>query len=102
MRERSTRSGRAARSSIPVRITGRVASKMISSESALLQQADRLLLFARSDQPVQLHLPLGIDPRSSGGQPFHSHFAVRDTTSENSASVVRVVRLLVLDEFINH
>ena len=68
----------------------------------LLQEADRLVLLPRSHQPVQLHLPLGIDPRSSGVQPFHPNLAVRDAAGENPASVVRVVRLLVPDEFVNH
>src|SRR5271157_209369 len=67
-----------------------------------LQEADRLLPFARPHHSIQPHLPLGIDPRSGSVEPFHTDLPVRDAAEENPPLVVRVVILLILDKLINH
>ena len=60
-----------------------------------------MFTIAHPHQPVELHLPSGINPRSGGFEPFHTNVAIRDATGQNPPLVVRVVSLLVLDKFIN-
>ncbi len=75
---------------------------LVGHPPSLLQEADRLFTIAYPHQPVEPHLPFGIDPRSGGLQPLHTDLPVRDAAEENPPPVVRVVSLLLLDEIINH
>src|SRR5271157_365506 len=75
---------------------------LVRHPPSLLQEADRLFTIAYPHQPVELHLPSGIDPRSGGFEPFHTDLPVRDAAEENPPLVVRVMVLLVPDKFINH
>src|SRR5271157_3599128 len=75
---------------------------IVGHPPSLLQEADRLFTIAYPHQPVELHLPSGIDPRSGGVEPFYTDLPVRDATGQNPPLVVRVVSLLVLDKFIDH
>src|SRR5271157_708610 len=70
--------------------------------SCLLQEAYRLLPLARSHQSVKLHLPSGIHPRGSGGNPLHMNVCLTHAADQNSPPVVGVMVLLVPDKFINH
>src|SRR5271165_2997385 len=75
---------------------------LVRHPPSLLQEADRLFTIAYPHQPVELHLPSGIDPRGGGFEPFHTDLPVRDATGQNPPLVVRVVILLILDKLIDH
>src|SRR5271157_1075293 len=75
---------------------------LVRHPPSLLQKPNRLLPFARPHQPIQPHLPFGIDPRSGGFEPFHTDLPVKDAAEENPPLVVQEVSLLVLDKFIDH
>ena len=75
---------------------------LVGHRPSLLQEPNRLLSLSHPHQPVEPHLPFGIDPRSGGVEPFHTNLTIRDATGQNPSSVVRVVILLILDDFINH
>src|SRR5208337_4768027 len=75
---------------------------LVGHPPSLLQEPNRLLPFARPHQSIQPHLPLGINPRSGGVEPFHTNLTIRDATGQNPSSVVWVVVLLVPDKFVDH
>src|SRR5208337_205790 len=75
---------------------------LVRHPPSLLQKPNRLFTIAHPHQPVELHLPSGIDPRGGGFEPFHTDLPVRDAAEENPPLVVWVVSLLVLDEIIDH
>src|SRR5208337_3309991 len=74
---------------------------LVRHPPSLLEEPNRLFTIAHPHQPVELHLPSGIDPRGGGLEPFHTNVAIRDATGQNPPLVVRVVSLLVLDKFVN-
>jgi hypothetical protein len=63
---------------------------------------ETLLPLARAQQPIEPHLPPGIDARSGGVEPLHTDLPIRDATRQNPSSAIGVVLLLIPDEFVNH